>query len=311
MVAGLDIGGTRIKAGLVDEAGRLSQGAAIPTPPSLAAFREALPQLLERVTSGSPISGVGIACKGIIRPVDTMVESLPGTLDYLQGYRLSDFLEGRGPVRADNDARAALAGEMVFGAAKGKRDVVMLTLGTGVGGGIVKDGRLVFGHGGAAGHLGHVVVDPEGPWCICGSRGCLETFFSSRAIEFEAVNAIRRGCDSLLRTRFQDNPLAVTCEDVVACAREGDPIARSIFERAVMCLGAALAGIMHALDPEIVILGGQIAAAGEMLFAPLRSDTEQRTKRLLRRAIPIVPAAVGDQSGVVGAASLVMYREPA
>ncbi|HZU26359.1 MAG TPA: ROK family protein [Bryobacteraceae bacterium] len=309
MVAGLDIGGTRIKAGLVDEAGRLSRSAAIPTPASLTAFREALPPLLARIANGAPISGVGIACKGIIRPEDTMVESLPGTLDYLQGYRLADFLEGQGTVRADNDARAALAGELVFGAAKGKRDVVMLTLGTGVGGGIAKDGRLVFGHGGAAGHLGHVVVDPLGPYCICGSRGCLETYFSSRAIEFEAMNAILRGCDSLLRTRFQDNPTAVTCADVFACAREGDLIARSIFDRAVVCLGAALAGIMHALDPEIVILGGQIAVAGEMLFAPLRADTEQRTKRLLRRAIPIVPATV--DSGVVGAASLVMYGEAA
>src|SRR5579884_726172 len=264
MTAGLDIGGTRIKAGLVDGSGALVRSEAIPTPASLDDFRRTLPALLQRIGDGRQITGVGIACKGIIQPSDTLVKALPGTLDYLEGHKLCDFIADWQPVCADNDARAALAGELMFGAAKGRRDVVMLTLGTGVGGGIVENGRLLAGHTGAAGHLGHVVVDPEGSYCICGSRGCLETFFSSRAIESEAMAAVLRGCDTMLRHRFAADPLSLTCEAVFACAREGDMIARSICARAIRYLGGAIAGMMHALDPEIFILGGQIAAAGDM-----------------------------------------------
>lgn len=309
MVAGLDIGGTRLKAGLVDADGAVVRSEAIPTPATLDAFRGAVAQLLERVTAGQTVRGVGIGCKGIIRPADTVVETLPGTMDYLEGQTLADFVNGIRPVHADNDARAALAGEVMFGAAKGKRDVVMLTLGTGVGGGVVQNGQLLRGHAGVAGHLGHLIVDPDGPYCICGSRGCLETFFSSKAIESEAISAVRRGVDSLLRQRFQNDAAAITCADVFACAEQGDLIARSIRDRAMKYLGGAIAGLVHAFDPEVVILGGQIAAAGDVLFAPVRADVEQRTRRLLRRVVPIVPAKVGDQSSVVGAASLVLYSE--
>src|SRR5207248_3330625 len=124
MTAGLDIGGTRIKAGLVDASGVVTRSEAIPTPSSLESFRMGVAELLTRVTGGAPVRGVGIGCKGIIQPSDTLVKSLPGTVDYLEGHKLADFVDGRRPVCADNDARAALAGELIFGAAKGKRDVV-------------------------------------------------------------------------------------------------------------------------------------------------------------------------------------------
>lgn len=313
MFLGVDIGGTRIKAGLVDRSGALTRCEAVPTPESLTEFRSTLEAMARRIGEGSVVEGVGIGCKGIIRPSDTFVECLPGTLDYLEGTRLADFVSpfvsGGAVISADNDARAALAGEMTFGAAKGRRHALMLTLGTGVGGAVLSNGELLRGCRGAGGHAGHLTVDPDGPWCICGNRGCLETRFSSRAIELEAVAAIHRGCDSLLRQRYHNDPLSVTCEAVFACAAEGDVVARAIRDQALKYLSGALAGMLHMLDPEIVILGGQIAAAGEMLFQPLRQDVEQRTKRLLGRAVPIVPAAVGDQSGVVGAASLAMHSQ--
>src|SRR5436305_15170883 len=121
MVAGLDIGGTRVKAGLVDVSGAVVRSATIPTPPALGAFREAVAELLARITGGEPVTGIGIGCKGIIRPADTFVETLPGTMDYLEGLTLAEFVNGIRPVHADNDARAALAGELTFGAATGTR----------------------------------------------------------------------------------------------------------------------------------------------------------------------------------------------
>jgi len=308
---GIDIGGTRIKAALVDASGAVARSHVVASPLSLAEFRCAIAELLKATAADASVAGVGIGCKGIIRASDTLVESLPGTMDYLEGQTLADFVAPFAPVRADNDARAALAGELMFGAGRGMRDVLMLTLGTGVGGAIAQAGVLVRGHSGVAGHAGHITVEPGGAKCICGNRGCLETRFSAKALELEAIGAVLRGCDSLLRQRHQANPLAITCADVVNCAREGDAVARAIWEQGVSYLIDALAGLLHVVDPELVILGGQIAAAGEMLFEPLRREVPLRTMRMLKRAVPIVPAQVGDGSGVVGAASLVMYSKGA
>jgi glucokinase len=210
--------------------------------------------------------------QGIINSETTRVEVLPGTLHYLEGHLLSDLVGGSALVRADNDARAALAGEMAWGAARGRTNAVMLTLGTGVGGGILADGRLLRGSAGVAGHLGHLTVDPEGPVCICGNRGCLETVFSARAIEADAIAAVLRGCESSLTATFGADPRAITCEAVFAAASAGDDVARRICDRAIKYLAGAIAGIFGALDPEVVILGGQIAAAGPVLFEPLQEQ---------------------------------------
>ena len=311
MYLGIDIGGTRIKAALVDASGTVMRSHAVASPPSLDAFRGAMAELLNVTAAGADVEGVGIGCKGIIHPSEARVESLPGTMDYLEGETLADFVAPFAPVRADNDARATLAGELMFGAGRGKRDVLMLTLGTGVGGAIAQGGVLVRGHSGVGGHAGHITVEPGGARCICGNRGCLETRFSAKALELEAIGAVLRGCTSLLREQHQADPMAITCADVVNCARAGDPVARSIWEQGVSYLIDALVGLLHVIDPELVILGGRIAEAGDMLFEPLRLEVPRRTTRLLKRAVPIVPAQVGDGSGVVGAASLVMYSKGA
>src|SRR5262249_1306178 len=209
-ILGIDIGGTRLKAGLVDDAGAISSLTSTRTPATLSEFREEM----ARVLCMPAASGAGIACKGIINSETTRVEVLPGTLHYLEGHLLSDFVTGVAVVRADNDARAALAGEMAWGAARGRRNAVMLTLGTGVGGGILAAGGMLRGSRGVAGHLGHLTVDPDGPVCICGNRGCLETIFSARAIEAEAIAAVLRGCDSSLTGAFGNDPRAIMCEAV-------------------------------------------------------------------------------------------------
>jgi len=294
-VLGVDIGGTEIKAGLVSRDGVLLKNTRLATPDSIAGFAEAM-RIVWQQLGASDIDGIGIGCKGIIHPVTTRVEVLPGTLRYLEGHVLRGFFPAASSVAADNDARAALAGELAWGAAKGRQDAIMLTLGTGVGGGVLSGGRIVRGAGGVAGHLGHYTLDPMGPLCICGNHGCLETYFSARAIESEAEALIHRGA--------VDWPAAPTCEQVFRRAGEGDEAARWIVDRAIRQLGAALAGLVHALDPEVVILGGQIASAGESLTLPLEKDIERRTRVLLRRGVPVVRSALSAGSGALGAAAL-------
>jgi glucokinase len=199
-----------------------------------------------------------------------------------------------------------LAGEVAWGAARGRKNAVMLTLGTGVGGGILADGRLLRGSTGVAGHLGHLTVDPDGPLCICGNRGCLETVFSARAIEAEAIGAVLRGCHSSLTDAFSSDPRAVTCEAVFTAAAAGDELARLICDRAVKYLAGAIAGIFGALDPEVVILGGQIAEAGPVLFDPLERQVTERARRLVGHDVPIVRAEIAEP-GIVGAAALVKF----
>lgn len=304
LALGLDIGGTQIKAALVNSSGAPVRSARIRTPLEIRSLEAALKSLVEELRPETTVAGAGVACKGVIEPVTTRVECLPGVMSYLEGSVLSEMvcsaLGASVPVFADNDARVALAGECVWGAARGKRDVLMLTLGTGVGGGILSGGKILRGHRGIAGHLGHITVDPEGPPCICGNRGCLETVFSARVIEAEAFGAIHRGIITVL-----DGGGAPSCAAVFHAAQAGDAAAQHIVASGIRKLGAALAGLLHALDPEIVILGGQVAGAGDTLFAPLRQEIGWRTRTLLRREVPVVPMQVDDPSGVVGAAALV------
>jgi glucokinase len=309
VVLGIDIGGTLIKAGMVDEMGAILASRTVETPPDLEGFvpslHDAIRWLLEATTLPA---GVGVGCKGIINPDSTLVEVLPGALHYLEGQRISDLvgLPIDVPVFADNDARVALAGEMVWGAAKGFDNVVMLMLGTGVGGAVVSHGQLLRGHAGVAGHLGHLTVDLDGPLCACGNRGCLETIFSARAIEAEAWSAVHRGCHSTLTRLFREQPQLATCRTIFQAASEGDQLSQSIIARAIQGLAAAIAGLLHVFDPEVVILGGQMVDAGAELMTPLRKEVWARSHGLLGRDALLLEQQVADRSGIVGAAGLAM-----
>jgi glucokinase len=208
------------------------------------------------------------------------------------------------PITADNDARVALAGEVAWGVARECRDAVMLTLGTGVGGGVLANGRILRGASGAAGHIGHLTIDPDGPLCVCGNRGCLETLFSARAIESDAFTALHRGVETRLAGCQSKVP---TCAEVFELAQQGDAVAADIVQRATEVLGAALAGLALVLDPEVIILGGQISAASDaLLLEPLRKDVGWRARCLLRRDVPVVRSKLVDPSGVIGAAALAL-----
>ncbi|HEY8561639.1 MAG TPA: ROK family protein [Pyrinomonadaceae bacterium] len=306
---GVDIGGTNLKAGIVSENGEILRQNALRTPTNFADFSGALGALVGGLLAdGIFIERAGIGCKGIIQPLTTEVQICPGEFSFLEKNRLVDLLDGALPpgvrVVGDNDARAALAGERVWGAARSVDDALMLTLGTGIGGAILAGGQIIRGKSGVAGHLGHLTIEPLGRLCFCGNRGCLETFFSARAIESAAVDAILRGCETSLTAEFHDDLKSLTCADVFEAAENGDPTAKLIVEDSIMVLGAGIAGLLLAFDPEILIIGGSIAEAGEALFKPLSREIRRRTKRWLPDQPPIMKPAHAKSSGIIGAAAL-------
>ena len=313
MVLGIDIGSNQTRAGMVDQEGAILASRTIQTPADLDTFLPSLQDAIRWLAESTELpSGVGVGCKGTIDPDSTRIESLRGPLHFLQGLRLADIvgLPLEVPVFADNDARVSLAGEMVWGAARGRENVLMLTLGNGVGGAALVNGRVLRGRSGVAGNMGHLTVNPHGAICACGNRGCLETVFSARAIEAEAWAAVHRGCDSVLTRLFREQPQLASCRTVFQAAREGDALAVAIVSRAIYNLGAALAGLLHIFDPEVVILGGQVADAGTDLLVPLQEEVWSRSRGLLGRDVPIVEQQVADKSGIIGAAGLAMAPRP-
>ena len=306
LAIGVDIGGTGIKAAIVGLSGELRESVQEPTPRTISGLRDFVRSVVKRAKT--PVRGIGIGCKGIIDANSTRVKSSPGDLYFLEGQLLSEVIgAGEVPVCAENDARAALIGEVLWGSAHGRRNVVMLTLGTGVGGAVLVDGVILHGASGAAGHLGHTTIDPRGGLCICGNYGCLETHFSSRAIESDYWAHMHRAAPaklSISSTGEVPNP-----EAIFRAAADGDECARYVVDRALEYLGAALVSFLHTFDPEIFILGGNIVAAGPQLIAPIQDKIARRTKTLLGREVPIVFQKLIGYGGVAGAAGLVFLKQ--
>ena len=303
---GVDIGATAIKGGLVGPHGDLLMSFQEASPRTPSALRDFVQSV--RNSSPGPVLGVGIGCKGVIDAATTRVNRLPGDLHFMEGRTLRELVDaGDLPVCADNDARTALVSEVLWGAARGRRNVVMLTLGTGVGGAALVDGVIVRGASGAACHLGHVTIDVRGGLCICGNYGCLETCFSSRAIESGYFAHLHRASPAGLSVDAEGH--VPSAEAIFQAASDGDPSARRVLDLAFESLTAALASFLHVFDPELLILGGNIAAAGPQLLAPLHAEVARRTSVLLGREIPIVLQKLVGFGGVAGAAGLVFLQQ--
>jgi glucokinase len=303
---GVDVGATAMKAALVALNGDLLASFKTDSPRTTSSLRDFIQSVRERATR--PVLGIGIGCKGVIDATTTRVNRLPGDLNFLEGCLLRELICVDGlPLYADNDARTALVGEVLWGAARGRRNVVLLTLGTGVGAAALVDGIIVRGASGAACHLGHVTLDVRGGLCICGNYGCVETCFSSRAIESAYAAHIHRA--SPTRLAIDDAGRIPSTEAIFQAAAEGDPSARRVLDVAFESLTAALVSFLHVFDPELLILGGNIAAAGPQLLAPLHEEVARRTSVLLGRKVPIVLQSTGGHAGVAGAAGLVFLQK--
>jgi len=305
IVVGVDIGATAIKAALVDLSGSLIESFHELSPRTPAALHDFVHSVLKRAQP--QVCGIGIGCRGVIDTATSRVNSLPGELHFLEGRLLADVIDaGDVPVLADNDARTALLAEVLWGAARGKRNVVLLTLGTGVGGAVLVDGAILRGASGAAGHLGHVTLDLHGGLCICGNYGCVETSFSARAIESDYLTHLHRVAPAKLSPGQAGQPPST--QAIFRAAAEGDESARCVVDRALKSLTAAVVSVLHIFDPEVLIIGGNIAEAGPQLLSPIRDEVARRTRILLGREVPIVFQSLIGYGGVAGAAGLVFLQ---
>jgi glucokinase len=210
-------------------------------------------------------------------------------------------------VVVENDANAAAWAEQQYGAGRGSDDMLMLTIGTGIGGGVVVGGELFRGHRGFAGELGHITLVDGGPLCGCGQHGCLETLASGNAIGRMAREGIAAAPGSILRELAGDAPHRITGALVSEAAHAGDEFAAGILQRAGTWLGAGLASLVNAFDPNVIVIGGGGAAAGWFLVEPARLELDRRLAR--RRSVPpIVTGTLGNDAGAIGAASLARLR---
>ncbi len=309
LVLGLDIGGTAVKyvVGPADEPARLA--GEVPTDPGDigGTFARLAGRVAERLPGEDP-AAVGVACAGIVDPSTGWLgraPNLPGWEDTDLASALRDAF-GDLPCAFANDVNAALVGEARHGAGRGCRDLVMLALGTGVGGAVMVDGRLITGARHGAGEIGHMVINPAGPPCGCGNRGCLEAYAGSRGLLAEARRrADMAGAGEAYRARIEALGEDLDTRDLSELAGAGDPDAEALFQDTGLILGVAVGNLINLLDPEKIIIGGGVAQAGELLFDPCRETAASLVLCEASRATPVEPAELGTRAAALGAADLV------
>lgn len=310
---GVDLGGTDIKAAAVNiKTGAISGQTKIPTH-AREGFDAVIAQmgvLVKRVITAAKltkakIGGVGVGVPGVIdmeKGNTLFLPNLPGQWRNVPlAEKLSEHTEL--PVHIINDARAMTLGEWKFGAGKGVDTVACYTLGTGIGGGLIINGKLHLGIGGAAGELGHVIVDLYGPKCGCGSNGCVEALASGPAIAAMGMKFVVQGRTTRIAELCENDLNRITPELICQAAIEGDSIAREIYEEAGRYIGVAASSIVTAINPKRVIFGGGVAAAGEIILDPIRRTIQSRVCLTDLKHIQVVLAELGNNAGLVGAAA--------
>ena len=291
-ILGIDLGGTHVKGLVVDEWGRVHAEDTRPTEDGAAgAWRDNVRRVVAGLQGRFPtIAVAGLCAPGLASRDEKMIVSMPGRLRGLEGLDWSGELGL--PTVVLNDAHAALLGEVWLGAARGGTNVLMITLGTGVGGAAMVDGRLLRGHLGRAGHVGHLSLDPAGQPDIVRTPGSLEDAIGDCTVDQRSGG------------RF------ATTRALVAAVIAGDEAARAVWERSTGALGAALAGLINVLDPQMIVLGGGIAAAGEALFTPLTVALDRMEWRIGATGVALVPAKLGAQAGAFGAVYRALQKFP-
>lgn len=319
-IVGVDLGGTNIVTGVMPDDG--SRTLAVRSTATEA--ETGAEGVVARIVAQAEVSiaaamaetgarreqfvGVGIGAPGPLDRASGIVKIAPNL-----GWRdvpLRDMV-GRAlgmDAELDNDANCATLGEWWVGAARGARHVVGMTIGTGIGGGLVLDGRLFHGASDVAGEVGHATIDPTGRRCACGNYGCLEAYASGPAIAERAREALASGEASALLALAGGDPLAITAATVYEAADAGDTLARVIVRETAGFLGAAVANLLNVFNPEVVVIAGGVTRAGDALFEPLRAEVKRRAFRPAVEAARIVPGMLPGTAGVVGAIAVFRAR---
>lgn len=309
MYIGIDLGGTNIKAALITDEGNIVAKKKIPTMSDLGNEEVAkrishlIIDLTELKEDGlKQIIGVGIGVPGQPNREEGKVILAPNLSWH--NVPLTEMLKIPSlPVFLENDANLAALGEAWTGAGRDSQNLVMITIGTGIGAGIIINGDLYLGACGSAGELGHSIVDPNGPPCSCGRYGCLETFCSATAMVKNAKELLEKGKQSSLAENEN-----LEARDIVEAARHGDSLALKVLETTANYLGIGLGNIINILNPDTIIIGGGVSEAGEILFNPLRDTALKCSLEVPGCAVNIVPARLGNDAGVIGAARLVKNK---
>lgn len=312
VILGVDIGGTRLRAARFSPAGQMLQRESVPTcvDEGRDAVLERLYRLIERVLpgSGEEIIGIGLAVPGPLNPYTGVIIDAPNMPGWVN-VSLRDLVAERfgQPVYIGNDANLAALGEHRFGAGRGYNDVIYLTISTGIGSGIITDGRMLLGRDGLGAEAGHIVVEPDGPRCGCGGYGHLEAVASGTALGRQAAALVAEGRAPAIAALAGGDPSRVTGEIVGKAALAGDPVARELVTRAARYIGQGIATLLHLFNPGIVILGGGVTQLGDLLFEPVRARVrELAMSPVYWENTPIVQAALGDDVGLLGALALVL-----
>jgi glucokinase len=306
---GIDVGGTKVLGGVVDEAGSVLAISRRDTPrEGGAALTQTIADVALELSAQHKVSAVGLSAAGFVSSDRKTMLATPNIAGW-NGVQLEAELSSliSLPVILENDANAAAWGERSFGAGKGKQNMLMITVGTGIGGGIIVNGQLLRGAFGIAAEIGHLRVLPEGHLCGCGARGCFEQYASGNALLRHAREAIAASPDLArnLLSRGDGTIEGLTGRAITDAARDGDQVALAAFNTTGQWLGAGIASLSVVLDPECVVIGGGVIDAGEILLAPTRASMERAMPFAGKHPYPeIIPAKLGNEAGLVGAADL-------
>jgi glucokinase len=307
---GIDLGGTYIKAGLVNEKGEILKKEQFPTLGEKNDRDIVLSQIEKAIEFSyeDDIEGIGIGTPGVVDDQGIVYEApnLPGW----HNLNLKKIFEGKfkKEVVVENDVNTIAWGEYLFGAGKGSKTMICITLGTGLGGGIVKDGKLLRGGKYSAVEIGHIPIDYKGPRCKCGNYGCIERFVGRDYIVERAINGIKQGRKTKIYQIVNGDLSKITPKTISEAYNNGDEFAKEIWIDVGICLGAMFSGLVNLLNPDIIIIGGGISQAGKILFDTVEKTIKERAMKILCKDLKVVPAGLGIDAGIVSAGALIFQK---
>jgi glucokinase len=313
IVFAVDLGGTQIRAAAVSSADRILARTALPTPAQegpqaiIEAVIEAVGKVIDESRVDQPLA-IGVGAPGPVDPKTGAIFYPPNLPGWGNRSILPPLQQAYPcPIFVGNDANVAALGELRFGSrGSGATDLIYVTVSTGIGGGIISHGRLLTGKRGFAAEIGHQTLVPDGPLCGCGQHGHLEALASGPAIARMAREAVGQGETSSLSASGID-PDEWTSADVAQAAADGDALALQVFQRAGAYIGLGLTNLIHILEPEVILIGGGVTQAGDLLFDPIRRTVHDHVMSDIYRTIEILPAELGEDVGLYGAAALAQF----
>ena len=316
LLIGVDLGGTNMRVGMVTSDGRMVHRLILPTRVTLGLDKvveriiKAIQEVINQtIVPGNQIKGIGIGSPGTINIQSGIIISSPNFPKWKQ-VPLKHMIEEKLsiPTFMDNDANAFAFGEKWVGAGKEVKSLVCLTLGTGVGGGIILNGRIWHGADGMAAEIGHMTVLPDGLKCNCGNYGCLESYASASSIVRRVCNAIQSGKLTMVLDYAKGNLENITSDLVYQAALKGDELAIHIMNETATFLGIGIANLINLLNPEMIVVGGGLTNAWDIIYPVTLKEVQKRALSEMAKRVKIVRASLGDNSGIIGAAGIAYFN---